>query len=80
MAAVELNLTDEQLQAWLSGERGLAAMLQPVLNRVVRPRLRVSALPGAPGLDRPEIPTVASPQPGDTPHSAQIRENPLLFP
>lgn len=35
MAAVELNLTDEQLQALLSGERGLAAVLQAVLNRVL---------------------------------------------
>ena len=35
MAAVELNLTDEQLQALLSGERGLAAVLQAVLTRVL---------------------------------------------
>ena len=35
MAAVELNLTDDQFQALLSGERGLAAVLQAVLNRML---------------------------------------------
>lgn len=32
---VELNLTNEQLQALLTGERGLGAVLQAVLNRVL---------------------------------------------
>lgn len=35
MAEVELNLTDEQFQTLLRGERGLAAVLQAVLNRVL---------------------------------------------
>lgn len=35
MAAVELNLTDEQFQVLLSGERGLAAVLEAVLNRML---------------------------------------------
>jgi len=35
MAAVELNLTDDQFQALLQGERGLAAVLQAVLERVL---------------------------------------------
>ncbi len=35
MAEVELSLTDEQFQVLLSGERGLAAVLQAVLNRVL---------------------------------------------
>ena len=35
MAKVELNLTDEQFQALLSGEGGLATVLQAVLNRVL---------------------------------------------
>lgn len=35
MAAVELTLTNEQFQALLTGERGLGAVLQAVLNRVL---------------------------------------------
>ncbi|CAN5873531.1 hypothetical protein BH20GEM1_BH20GEM1_07130 [soil metagenome] len=42
---MELTLTDEQFQALLCGEGGLAAVLQAVLNRVLEAEMTELAAP-----------------------------------
>lgn len=39
MATLELNLDDERLQALLQGDRGLAVLLEGILNQVLQAEL-----------------------------------------
>jgi hypothetical protein len=47
MATFEITIDDEKIQELLQGDRGMAALLEPVLNQILNPgRTPITQLPG----------------------------------